>query len=405
MPPFLQVLQNRNFRSLWLGQIFSQIGVNMLLFVLVLRVYETTQSNTAVSLLILMMGIPAIIFGVLAGTLVDQWNKKTVLVAANLVRMVLILGFFISLETSIWIYLLVLAISTTTQFFVPAEAPMIPQIVEGRLLLTANSLFTLTFYTSVITGFVFAGPALKFFGPHYVFLFIAVLLALAAGFVWQLQPEGNPPAGEEKKHVGKDELLTVWGEFWKGLKYILREKSLAEPLILLTASQALIASLASLAPGFAHTVLDIEIKDASFLIMGPAAVGMVVGAAAIGNFGRNLEKKNLINWGVLSAGLFLIFLSAIVRYTHLWLAVVSLFMLGAANSLIDVPSNTLLQENAPANLRGRVYGVLTSLIGGAAILPVGLAGVAADFFGVGKVIFTVGTIIILYGAYRATRKV
>lgn len=383
-----------------MGQIVSQVAVNMLLFVLVLRVYETTSSNAAVSLLILAMGVPSIIFGVLAGTLVDQWDKRNVMVVTNLLRMVLILGFFVSSETSVWIYLLVGAISVSTQFFVPSEAPMIPRIVEERLLLTANSLFTLTFYTSMILGFILSGPALKFFGSHNVFLLLSGLLGLAAFFVAQMDPE----AKKERRKLEKRELFLVWQDFWQGVRLVVHKKELSGPLFLLTASQALIVSLASLAPGFAHQVLQIEIKDASFIIMGPGALGMVLGAILIGNFGKNFKKEKLVNCGIIMAGVFLIFLSALVRYTHLWLAITSLLFLGIANSLIDVPSNTNLQEKTPEELRGRVYGILTSLVGAAAILPVALVGLTADLFGVDRAIFSLAMVILVYGVYRVVKK-
>jgi MFS family permease len=410
--PFLAVIGNRNFRNLWLGQITSQIAINMMAFVLVLRIYQTTTSNTAVSFLILTIGLPAIFVGVLAGTLVDRFDKRNVLVVTNLLRMILLLGFFASSETLLWVYLLVLFISITTQFFVPAEAPTIPRLVSNNLLLTANSLFTFTFYTSMISGFVLSGPALRFFGPHNVFLFLAALLALAAFFVSQIPPEGKK---EEKINstlrvftsvikFGKEELISIYRESLKGLEFVKRKNEVGGAIFLLTASQALIASLASLAPGFADRILAIEIEDASYLIMGPAAIGMVIGALLVGQFGRRFTKQNLINLGIILTGILLFSLSLDVRFRGLLAAVVLLFLLGAANSLVTVPANTSLQEDAPSQFRGRVYGVLTSLVGGAAILPVMITGLAADIFGIGKVIFGIASLILGYGVYRVVKQ-
>lgn len=397
MLPILAVILNRNFRNLWFGQVSSQIAINMMIFVLAMRIYETTVSNTAVSLLILAMGLPAIFVGFLAGTLVDRWDKRNVLVVTNLIRMVLLLGFFASSETLAWVYLLVLGISISTQFFVPAEAPTIPRIVKAEYLLTANSLFTFTYYTSVIIGFVLSGPSLRFFGPHNVFLFLAALLALAAFFVSQIPSEGKL---ELKEKFGREELIKVWQEFIAGIRFLKTEEAVFASILLLTASQALIASLASLAPGFAHRVLEVEVKDASYLIMGPAAIGMLMGALLVGQFGRKTKRTYLINLGIILAGMVLFLLSTIVRFKNLPLAIILLALLGGANALVDVPANTNLQQNAPAEVRGRVYGILTSLVGGAAILPVMITGLAADLFGVGKVIFGIASIIFSYGIYR-----
>lgn len=401
MLPFLAVILNKNFRNLWLAQVVSQIAINMMAFVLVLRVYQTTSSNTAVSLLILTIGIPAIFFGAMFGTLVDRWDKRNVMVVTNLVRMVLLLGFFASSETLAWVYLLVLAISITTQFFVPSEGPTIPRLVPREYLLTANALFTFTYYTSVMIGFILSGPVLRFFGPHNVFLFLAFCLALAAVFVAQIPSEGKKNG---KIELSKKELWNFWQDFLKGLHFISKKDEVSGAMFLLTASQALIASMAILTPGFAHRVLQIEVADASYTILGPAAIGMISGALFVGQFGRKIDKKKLMNLGIISTGIFLLLLATLVKWGSLPLAVILLFFLGAANALIAVPCNAILQEKAPAEIQGRIYGVLTSLIGGAAILPVVITGLAADVFGIGKVMFAIAALITIFGIYRVTKE-
>ncbi len=222
-------------------------------------------------------------------------------------------------------------------------------------------------------------------------------MGFAAFFVSQIPAEGKPPV---KVRFDKQEFLKVWRDFINGLSFLRKEKDVFESILLLTGSQALIASLVSLAPGFAHRVLEVEIKDASYLIMGPAAIGMVLGSLLVGQFGRGFRKQTLVNLGILSAGIFLLALSTIVRLESLALAVSLLFLLGAANALVDVPTNTNLQENTPASVRGRVYGLLTSFVGGAAILPVMVTGLLADLLGIGKVIFGMGGLILSYGIYR-----
>jgi hypothetical protein len=71
-----------------------------------------------------------------------------------------------------------------------------------------------------------------------------------------------------------------------------------------------------------------------------------------------------------------------------------------ANSLLDVPANSILQEEAQGDMRGRVYGMLTALVGGVGILPVVIGGILADTLGVGKVIFALGCVVLSYGVYR-----
>ena len=76
------------------------------------------------------------------------------------------------------------------------------------------------------------------------------------------------------------------------------------------------------------------------------------------------------------------------------------FLLGIANSLLDVPANSLLQEEASGPMRGRVYGMLTAFVGGVGILPIILGGILADTIGIGNVILILGIIITLVSIVR-----
>lgn len=400
--PILSVINNKHFRNLWLGQITSQVATNMLTFVLVLRIYQTTVSNTAVSLLILTLGLPAVVVGILAGTLVDSWDKRNVLIVTNLLRTILILGFFFSSETPLWVYLLILAISITTQFFVPAEAPTIPRLVSKELLLPANSLFTFTFYTSMVVGYIFSGPALRFFGNHNVFLFLSALLALAAFFVSQIPNEVKK--AQAKMKFDKDEAVKIYRDFLSGLKFIKEDKKVGLAIFLQTVAQALFVCLATLAPGFADTVLKIEVSDASYIILGPAGTGLILGALLVGQFGQRFPKERLVNIGIVCAGV-LLFLLAILAggLGGLVVALLLLGLLGVFTAFVTVPSSTMLQEYTPSALQGRVYGFVTAFVGGAAILPAIFTGLAADLFGIRAVILFLALLVLAFAIYRLNK--
>jgi MFS family permease len=133
-----------------------------------IRIYEITHSNSAVSVMVILTTLPNIFLGALAGVLVDRWGRKPVMFFSHFLRVFGVLAFLISAETLGWLYALVFLISIITQFFFPAEAGTIYQLVKDKkLLLTANSLFSLTFFASVILGNVLAGPFLLLFGPAW----------------------------------------------------------------------------------------------------------------------------------------------------------------------------------------------------------------------------------------------
>jgi MFS family permease len=87
----LKTLKIRPFLYLIISEFFSQFSMNLFNFVLLIIVFAISKSNTAVSGVVIAFTFPAIFFGVLAGVLVDRWNKKTVLFLSNIIRALLVL--------------------------------------------------------------------------------------------------------------------------------------------------------------------------------------------------------------------------------------------------------------------------------------------------------------------------
>ena len=423
-------LNNRPFLALWLAQLTSQTGLNMLNMVLALLVYEQTRSNAAVSILVLMFNLPGLLLGASAGALVDRFDKKAVLVLVNFSRMLLVLGFLLTTENLPVIFGLSLVLSILTQFFFPAEAATIPTLVgdHPQNLFRANSLFMLTFYVSVIFGFVSGGPALKVFGNLNVFLFIAALFFAAYLLVASLNFSKftlkrffveNHQSGRLYKSVGFSRICgRIFADLCDGWDMVKKTPALKMALISLGLAQILMAVFLSLGPGFAREVLRIDVTDASVALFGPAVLGMLVGAALLNRLSHRLVKHRwqLIMTGMPLAGLSLVALSFTQRIPIapwasnflgvdlLIIAQVLLFLLGMFEVMIDIPCNTILQEEAGPERRGRVYGLLTTFVTGGSVLPVLFSGVIADKIGVTSVFLITGLIILGVSLYLRRQK-
>lgn len=412
---YQQVLSVPSFGFLWVGQICSQLAVNTLLFVLALRIYRETGSNTAVSGIFLAYGIPAVLFGMIAGTAVDRLDKRRVLIVCDMIRSLFAIGLlFFSRQVAV-VYIITFINAVITQFYVPSEAPLIPRLVPKNLLVSANSLFSFTFYSSLAIGSILAGPALRLFGPRGVFVVIALLFAGASAFSSRIPSQGEGTVGF--RHVLQYNfgyLFTrIWQNLTEGVRYVQASRDLSESIMLLTGTQIIMVLLGTLGPGFADKVLHVDIRDASLLIVAPAVLGMLAGVVWVGIVGYKHRPRRLITIGVNAAGWALLCVAVTVRLLRIsafhWLyathvilpiEVMLFFLLGAANSFLDVPANAILQDKAKGSLHGRVYGMLAAFVGGVGILPVIVGGVLADTVGVGKVIFLLGASIAVYGVYR-----
>lgn len=408
------VLRNRQFRFLWIGQIFSQLAVNMMLFTLALLVYQKTTSNAAVSGLFLAYGIPSVFFGLIAGVIVNHFDKRFVLLSCDFARSMLVIGLLFVHHNQWLVYFFVFINALLTQFYVPAEAPTIPRLVPPDQLVPANSLFSFTYYSSMAVGFILAGPLLRFAGPSITFGTISGLFLLAVFSISRLsQQPGDRSFGRILRMDIIHVFRRVFEDLGAGVRYATRSRVLSDALLLLTGTQIIIAMLGTLGPGFADRVLEIDVRDASLVITAPVVVGIILGALWVGSVGAKWTPRKLIQVGVVGAGAALILLSLVVRlssamsvsrlfdsFLRLPIALVLFFLLGVFNSFLDVPANSILQKEAKGDMRSRVYGILTAAVGGVGILPVIVGGVLADVIGVGKVIFFLGMGVVAYGVYR-----
>ena len=146
-----------------------------------------------VSLLILTFLVPAVLFSAVAGVYVDRIDRRTVLVATNLIRGVAFIALYLDRGQPRPDPLLNAFISTVTVFFAPAEAAMIPQVVDRRQLQTANGIFTITLNAAFAIGFALLGPfVVNIASPEAVILVVAVLYLIAAVFCFAL-PKSPPP--------------------------------------------------------------------------------------------------------------------------------------------------------------------------------------------------------------------
>lgn len=410
-----RVLGNRSFRNLWIGQLCGNLAVTTSMFVLALRIYQMTGSSTAVSALYLTFGVPALLFALSAGAIVDHFDKRTILIFAHLSRGILAALFLFAFRNVALVYALAFLYALITQFSTPSEAPSIPRLVDREDLVTANSIFSFTFYSALAVGSLLAGPTLRLFGSYGVFIFLCTMFFLAAVAVWQIPAE----AGKRsiRSVVGRYSLLNLMGKVLRsveeGLEYVKTRGKLLDALLLLMGTQVTLAILATLGPAFADRLLEVDVRDASLFLVGPAVLGILVGALWVGNVGYKFGTKKLIHTGVTGAGILLLVIALAVRLKHVVifsgflgnaaffaLVLTLFFLLGFANSLLDVPANSTLQHEAEGDMRGRVYGLLTAVVGGIGMIPVLIGGVLADVVGVGKVIFLLGLFIAGYGMWR-----
>lgn len=418
--PTLAVLRNRRFLALWVAQVVTQVGGNMVLFGLTVQVFGLTRSSTSVSLLILSFLVPSVIFGAVAGVYVDRLDRRLILVSTNAIRAVLFLVLLLIPNDLGLILLMTVVISTLTTFFGPAEAAMIPVIVPRQQLLPANSLHVFTLQASFFLGFALLGPlVINIFGPTVLIVSVAASYLIGAILCWYL-PSYKPPRaaephragqaiGEAARAVGEagNAVATTFGQLADGLRYILANRAIFWPLTYLAVTASLIGVLGVLGPGFATQVLGLSERDFVVVVL-PLGVGLVMGIFVLNLYGRHFSRRRGIEGGLISLGISLLALSVAqpfatriqpaVSVSLLSIVIVVAFAAGVAYAFVAVPAQTQLQEELPATVRGRVFGVLNTLVSIASFLPIIVVGPIADAIGTSLVVQGSAVVVLLIAA-------
>jgi MFS family permease len=395
------VFRNRSFLLLWLAQVLSQLAGNMVLAGLMATVVIATGSNTANAVLILTFLVPAVAFSAIAGVLVERSDARLIMLAANLARAGGIVLFLVVGSNVPLIFVINLLVSTVTAFFIPAELTSIPRLVDRRQLMAANSTFVLTINATFAIGFGFLGPLLlTTAGVDALFVVVAVMFALAALAIVPLpgvRPEQQP---ESTAGDAGQALTAVFDQINEGLAFVRSHRAIAWSLAYLGIAASLIAVMGAIGPGFATDILGLRPQD-FFFVMGPAGMGAVMGILFLNAYGRDLPRRLLIDSALVAMGGTLIAL-ALVKPVVVWLSpaiqpiehslpealspIISLIALvvviaitaGVEYAFVAIPAQTALQEDLPVEVRGRIFGILNTLLSVASFLPVLVAPAVAD---------------------------
>ncbi len=422
---FTSVLKNRGFLNLWVNQVLVQLSYNALNFALIIWVFRLTDSNISVSILLVSIYLPAVLFGLFSGVLVDIADRRKVIMIINFLLSLAIFSLIFLKMNFAAILAIAFFINTLVQFYGTAEISAIPIIVRREQLMLANAIFSTTLYTSFLLGFGLAGPLISNFGINSVFGLGGLLIAVA--FILSLAFPSIRGAMDKKGKllvvalVKKDySMIKKIGifEVIRTLKLIKGRLPLLSSIAILAGVQVVIGVIAVLAPGFLEKTLQIEATDASYIIILPLGLGIVAGGLVLGRLGNKFIRRRLVSRAILFAGI-LFFLEGIsplispaTRYFHRprplsfitqlplsSIIAVGSFLLGMALVSILVPSQTVLQENTTDEDRGKVFSVLGVAMSGLSLIPVLLSGLLADIFGTTPIFIGMGITIILIGLF------
>jgi MFS family permease len=302
-----------------------------------------------------------------------------------------------------------------TQFFTPAEASAIPLLVGERDIESALSLFSITLTLAQVLGYLVIGGLLTSLLPTFhlalgvlhlevqsyevLFALVALLYGICTLLILVIPARAFGP----KPGTSSLLLRSLGEQTWKIIRHDVQESwaSLRQhPLLLLALLEVsfvsiVLLTLGELAGPFVVNVLHVPSQDLP-LVFAPAGIGLLLGGLLMPSLTQRLGKSRAITLGSLGTALGLLLIPlGHLAWTRLalpasgFLVVVSAitFVIGLSLALVNIPAQTLLQEQAPKEGRGRVFSI-QAMVYNAGSLPILLfAGTIADTLGIEPVLY------------------
>jgi MFS family permease len=383
------VLRIRDYRRLFSGQVISDIGDGITLLLLLLVINDLTGSTSALALMAIAEAVPQFTVGLVAGVYVDRWNRRTVMIAADLFRAVILVGVALAAVAEIVpvLYLLAFAQSSVSTFFRPARGALLPHIVPAEGLPAANSLAQGSHIIGNVIGAGIAGLLFGTFGAGAVgFLIDAATYVVSFVFIAGLSPELGRIVGGSTAASSR-----VGTSLLEGLAIVRGSRALSGSLI---AAAVTMLGLGAVNVLFVPLLInDLEVAPTWMAGIELAQVSaMLLAAGIVPLLARRFAPTTIISAGLAGIGVGIGLMSGV---TAVWQVLAVLFLLGWMVTPLQAMLQTIVQTTATDAARGRVVALLQASMSTASVVSMAIGGVLGDVIGVRSVYLAAAAIVLL----------
>lgn len=384
------VLRIRSYRNLFAGQAISDIGDGITLLLLLLVINELTGSMTALALMAIAEAVPHFTVGLFAGVYVDRWNRRSVMLAADLIRAVIVLSFAFVASAGIvpLLYVLAFAQSSVSTFFRPARGALLPKIVPREGLPAANSLSQGSQVVGSVIGAGIAGLLFGVFGSGMVgFALDAATFLVSFLFISRIAAS----YGQISATAHDEEQSDVRRSLLEGLAIVRGSRALSGSLL---AAGVSMLGLGAVNVLFVPLIVEelavhptwmagIELAQTSAMIMAAGAVAILA---------RRLAPTTIITIGLAGIGVCIGFMAGV---SGVWQVLILLFVVGWMITPLQAMLQTIVQTTATDATRGRVVSLLQASLSTASVASMAIGGVLGDLIGIRSVYLGAALIVLV----------
>jgi MFS family permease len=359
-----EVLKNRNFLLLWLGQIISQLGDRLDQMALIGFVYLRAPGSTIEIAKILSFTIlPVFLIGPLAGAYVDRWDRRRTMYACDFLRsaLVLLIPLFLFYSKRLApIYLVIFVVFSISRFFVPAKLSIIPELVNKKDLLMANSLVNTTGMIAAILGFGVSGILVERLGAQSGFYLDSLSFLISGTLIFLIARRTHTSMNLRKVSQEIVEVIkkSVFQEIKDGILYSCRNKNIRFTAGIIFLLWSALGAVYVVLIVFVQKTLHSATADLGLLIMF-LGIGLFIGSLVYGRFGQRISHYKVIFASLILSGIMLVvFALSLHRYPNFATAAALSLSLGILVSPIMIATNTIIHRASDNDMMGKIFSSL-----------------------------------------------
>src|SRR5215813_7524074 len=380
---------NRAFRTLWLGQVVSQMGDWFDTIAVYTLALQLTGSSRSVALIMVARFLPSVVMGPLSGVVADRFSRRSIMILSDIMRALVVLGFLlVRRPDQMWlVYVITVLQLGFSSFFEPAKTAAIPSIVSDRELLPANAIASVTWSVMLTLGAAIGGFVTGWFGTNVAFVLDSLTFIASAILISQVHFPKRPEKQKSKLTVGK--ALGV-GDTIEGARYVKHRPRVFAYLMVKT-SWGMGGGIMTLLAVFGERIFPVAGKTATGIgvLFTARGIGTAIGPLFARRWAGETRRQMQVAIGIafLIGGVFY-FAFGISR--SFILALLFLLIAHTGGSILWVFSTVLLQQEVEDDFRGRVFAAELALV---ALTMAGsnyLVGELMDRFGFSPRVVTAG---------------
>ncbi len=391
-----EVLRIGPLRRMWYAQIVSVFGDFLALFavisVMTFRLHATPQQITGLQIAYL---LPIALLGILSGVFVDRWPLKPTMITSDLLRAGLCL-LLLAVHTAWGFYLVLATISVVSSFFGPAQGVAIRSVVPFHGLRSANALLQQAFFIMRIVGPSTAAFLVASLGARSCYLFDSLSFVLSASFIASIalktgarEPAAPRPGAGKTSETEAAGLTRVFTDMRAGTSFIVHHPALLFVIVALGAGMFVMGCFGPLVAVYVRDNLHASTRTFG-VVSAMIGFGLLVGVNLLNLLAKRTREATLVYLGLSGIALGTLLMALVA---HVAAAIAGCFLVGFAASGIIVPSQTMIQQETPPALMGRVGSTVMSAIFTAQVGGLVLSGILAEFTSVRRV-FALCTVIL-----------